>query len=100
MTEYALGTCMKMQRLLKERIKGKIYVGLHNDIYIISIKNGADIEYRCNFDRREHIGSPEDMVNYVEKEYRKYIEEKYFNLVEEITTIEIGGVEHEIIWRD
>ena len=100
MTDYTLGTCMKIQTGLKKRIKGGIYVGLYHDIYVISIKNGSDVEFRCNIDKREHIAEPEEMINYVEKEYRKYIEEKYFNLVEEITTIDIGGVEHEIVWCD
>lgn len=100
MTDYALGTCMKIQRGLKERIKGRIYVGLHNDIYMITIRFSKNIEFHQRFDKREHVGSPEDMVNYVEKEYRKFIEEKYFNKVPEVTTIEIGGVEHEIIWND
>ena len=100
MSDYELGTCMKIQSELKKRIRGQIYVGLHHDIYLVSIKNGSDVEFRCNIDRRERIAAPEEMVIYVEKEYRKYIEEKFFNKVEEVTTIDIGGVEHEVVWCD
>lgn len=100
MSDYELGTCMKIQKGLKERIKGQIYVGLHHDIYLVSIKFGGQLEYRCNIDKRERIAAPEEMIEYVEKEYRKYIEETLFIPKETKTSFEVDGVECEIVWCD
>ena len=82
MPDYGYVFAINLQRNLKNRIKGKIYVTvLNEDVLMVKVENdGVDIRvYIEDFaDRIQHGWSSDYAVYEVLREYRKAIMDKYF----------------------
>lgn len=82
MTDYGYDFSLMVQKKLKNKIKGKIYVAVtDDDVLYIKINNGDDIYEMSygDFARRLINGLNSDYVAYeVVTEYKKKLLERYF----------------------
>ena len=79
MEKYDFIICMNLQKKLKERIKGGIFISIDNGQLSININGGRGIRYRSYINElpreKEQIQKFADLI---EKDYRSFINEKYF----------------------
>lgn len=79
MEKYDFITCMNIHKILKQRIKGGIFVSIANGQLSININAGRGIRYRCYINElpkgKEQIQKFADSIEY---DFRKFINEKYF----------------------
>ena len=85
MEKYDFITCMNLHKKLKERIKGGIFISIVNGQLSININGGRGIRYRSYINElprgKEQIQTYADSI---EKDYRSFINEKYFVIKEEL----------------
>lgn len=85
MEKYDFITCMNLHKKLKERIKGGIFISIVNGQLSININGGRGIRYRSYINElprgKEQIQTYADSI---EKDYRSFINEKYFVVKEEL----------------
>lgn len=85
MEKYDFITCMNLHKKLKERIKGGIFISIVNGQLSININGGRGIRYRSYINDlprgKEQIQTYADSI---EKDYRSFINEKYFVVKEEL----------------
>ena len=67
-----------LHKKLKQRIKGKIYIGINHDIHTINIRGFKNIVYKMNLDDLENTFNTEDMANEIELKYREFILNRFF----------------------
>lgn len=79
MEKYDFITCMNLHKILKNRIKGGIFISVENGQLGININAGRGIRYRSYINElpqgREQIQTYADSI---ERDYRTFINEKYF----------------------
>ena len=79
MEKYDFITCMNLHKKLKERIKGGIFISIDNGQLGININGGRGIRYRSYINElpreKEQI---QKFADSIEKDYRSFINEKYF----------------------
>ena len=82
MTDYGYNFSIMLQKKLKNKIKGKIYVKVNDsDVLYIKINNGNDIYemHYDNFSKRLVNGLNSDYVTFeVVAEYKRQLLERYF----------------------
>lgn len=71
--------CLDLQKILKERIKGKVFVSKEDNLLTIYIGPGKGINYRRNINDISNRVNIEDMANEIEYDYRRFITDLYFN---------------------
>lgn len=85
MEKYDFITCMNLHKKLKEKIKGGIFISIVNGQLSININGGRGIRYRSYINDlprgKEQIQTYADSI---EKDYRSFINEKYFVVKEEL----------------
>lgn len=85
MEKYDFITCMNLHKKLKERIKGGIFISIVNGQLSININGGREIRYRSYINDlprgKEQIQAYADSI---ERDYRSFINEKYFVVKEEL----------------
>lgn len=69
--------CLDLQKILTERIKGKIFVSKDYDLLTIHISPGKGINYKRNINNISKM-NVEGLANEIEYDYRKYITDLYF----------------------
>lgn len=79
MEKYDFITCMNLHKILKNRIKGGIFISIENGQLGININAGRGIRYRSYINElpkgKEQIQTYADSI---ERDYRSFINEKYF----------------------
>lgn len=79
MEKYDFITCMNLHKKLKERIKGGIFISIDNGQLSININGSRGIRYRSYINDlprgKEQIQTYADSI---ERDYRSFINEKYF----------------------
>lgn len=71
--------CMNLQKLLKEKIKGRIFVTFYMGTLTIHINAGKGIKYFRNLNEDLTRYNFEKMADFIEYDYRKFIREIFFN---------------------
>ena len=79
MEKYDFIICMNLHKILKNRIKGGIFISIDKGELGININAGGGIRYRSYINElpktREQL---QIYANSIEKDYRAFINEKYF----------------------
>lgn len=70
--------CLDLQKILKERIKGRIFVSIEKDCLSVNINPGKGINYRRNVNDISYRLNIEDVANEIEYDYRNFITDIYF----------------------
>ena len=86
--ENKIGLCIKLQKKLKENIKGNIFVGSQDNLITISINAGHGITYEHKIVDMSKTFEIDKVVNIVTYDYHRYIIDKFFVL---------GGEEYELV---
>lgn len=71
--------CMNLHKLLKEKIKGRIFVTFYMGTLTIHINAGKGIKYSRNLNEDLTRYNFEKMADFIEYDYRKFIREIFFN---------------------
>lgn len=66
----------ELHKALKERIKGKIFIGVKEDETLIEIVGFKSIVWKFGV---KDISNIEEVVNLVERKYHNFILNKFFN---------------------
>ena len=79
MEKYDFITCMNLHKILKNRIKGGIFISIDKGELGININAGRGVKYRSYINElpkgKEQIQTYADSI---ERDYRSFINEKYF----------------------
>ena len=79
MEKYDFIICMNLHKILKNRIKGGIFISIENGQMSININGARGIRYRCYINelpkRKEEVQTYADSI---ERDYRQFINEKFF----------------------
>lgn len=67
----------ELHKLLKERIKGSIYVGINNGEATVIIKAFKNITYRLRISDIRNNGSIREMADEIERRYHGFIMSKF-----------------------
>ena len=67
----------ELHKLLKERIKGSIYVGINNGEATVIIKAFKNITYRLRIADIRNNGSIREMADEIERRYHGFIMSKF-----------------------
>ena len=68
---------LELHKKLKERIKGRIYIGVENNEAMVNIKGFKGITYRFTINDKD-CRNTEDLANKIENRYRKFLLNKFF----------------------
>lgn len=68
---------LELHKKLKERIKGRIYIGIENNTATVNINGFKGITYRFVINDNE-CSNPEELANKIENRYRKFLLNKFF----------------------
>ena len=66
---------LDLHRELKNRIKGKIYIGVHNGVHTVNITGFRNITFKTTIDKIVDIVKDADRL---EREYHRFILDKFF----------------------
>ena len=70
--------CLDLQKVLKERIRGKIFISMDHSSLCININPGKGIHYKRNINDISNKVNIEDIANEIEYGYRRFITDLYF----------------------
>lgn len=71
--------CMDLHKILKEKIKGRIFISSYMGTLAIHINAGKGIKYYRNINEDLTRYNIERMADHIEYDYRKYIRSIFFN---------------------
>lgn len=83
MEKYDFIKCMNLHKKLKDKIKGGIFISIESGQMAININAGKGIRYRSYINQLPGKNDIDKYADYIERDYRKFIEEKYFIKKEE-----------------
>lgn len=69
---------LNLHKILKERIKGHIFIGLKDDFMEIHVEGIRGLTYKIVLDDIYNENDIEKVADKVEKDYRKFIMKKFF----------------------
>lgn len=78
MKKYDFIICMNLHKKLKEKIKGSVFIGIDNGQMSININGARGIKYRSYINELPGRNDIERYAEYIEKDYRNFINEKFF----------------------
>lgn len=79
MEKYDFIICMNLHKILKNKIKGGIFISITNEQLCININAGRGIHYKSYINNLPN--NKNELQRYaksIEYDYRKFINEKYF----------------------
>lgn len=71
-------TCMSLHKILKEGIKGKIFIVINEGVLTIYINAGRDIKYEKNINITSGKIDIEELANKIKTDYKEFINYKFF----------------------
>lgn len=78
MEKYDFIICMNLHKILKNKIKGSVFISIENGQMSININGARGIKYRSYINELPGRNDIEKYADYIEKDYRNFINEKFF----------------------